>query len=215
MTARISLFHTMDSNIDLYEQASPTPETNNNLNHVVSQDLIQRATAAGTLTDEIFNDARSQMLETVQNSDVVLCTCSTIGPAADQLADEGRRILRTDRALAEDAFSKPGRVGVLVAAPSTVGPTTELFEQAATRFDDVTFDVILVDGAWDHFAAGDMAAYAQSVAGAADNCQGQYDRLALAQASMAPAKVLMQCDIPVFTSPESGMRALMSATRST
>lgn len=213
MTPDLVLFHTVDSNAALYDAAGAPLGDMPPVTHIVSNSLIQRATDAGELTPEIHHDAKQQMQEALKSGGVLLCTCSTIGPAADDLAAEGRAVLRTDRALADEVFTNPGRVAVLVAAPSTVEPTTDLFADAAQRANGASFDVILVNGAWDQFTNGDTAAYARMIADATDKCAGSFDRVALAQASMAPAKSLVKSDIPVFTSPEAGMRAANLATR--
>jgi len=213
MTADLVLFHTVDSNAALYDHASGSLDNLPPVTHVVSNSLIRRATDSGELTPDIRHDAKQEMQQALTSGDVLLCTCSTIGPAADDLATAGQTVLRTDRALADEVFANPGRVAVLVAAPSTVDPTTDLFADAAGVAEDVSFDVILVDGAWGQFIKGDMTAYARMIAKAADACDGKFDRIALAQASMAPAKALMNAQTPVFTSPEAGMRAANQAMK--
>lgn len=213
MTADLVLFHTVDSNAALYEHAGKPLDNLPPVTHVISNSLIQRATDAGELTPAIHQDAIQEIQDALTPGSVLLCTCSTIGPAADDLAAAGQAVLRTDRALAEEVFASPGRVAVLVAAPSTVEPTTDLFADAARNANGVSFDVILVDSAWDQFIAGNTEAYARLIANATDECSNRFDRIALAQASMAPAKLLAKTEIPVFTSPEAGMRAAnMAAT---
>jgi aspartate/glutamate racemase len=73
---------------------------------------------------------------------VVLLTCSTLGPAVDDVA---LRIpcLRVDAALAEAATRGGGRVAVLCTVATTLEPTETLFAKAGAS-TGATLDVTLV-----------------------------------------------------------------------
>jgi aspartate/glutamate racemase len=136
---------------------------------------------------------------------VVVCTCSTLGPVAEEVGGAGVPVLRVDRPLAEAAVRDGGRVAVVVALASTLGPTTELLADAARRSGaTVELDPVVCADAWADFEAGDLSAYRRGVADAARDAVGRRgaDVVVLAQASMAPAAALLaDLPVPVLTSP--------------
>ena len=83
------------------------------------------------MTQAVAAATQAVLLELTQNADAVLLTCSTLGPAADALADSAIPILRVDTALARAAVRQGGFVAVLRAVATTVEPTRLLFEAAA------------------------------------------------------------------------------------
>jgi glutamate racemase len=135
---------------------------------------------------------------------VIVCTCSTFSGHAERLAGElGIAVLRVDRPLAEHAVARGGRVAVVAAVQSTLGPTRELFEQCAAAAGTAA---VLVDApcleAWPLFEDGDHAGYYESIARHVRDLAGDFDVVVLAQASMEPAAALLaDLDVPVLTSP--------------
>ena len=120
---------------------------------------------------------------------VVLCTCSTLGPAAESAADlTDAAVLRVDRPMIERALDQGPRIAVAATAPSTLGPTRDLLERAA-RARGLVLQArdILVADAWPLLQAGDTAAYVERIAAAIRERLGEADAVILAQASMAPA----------------------------
>ena len=211
---RIACLHTVDSNVAVFEAAAAgVPGVT--LSHHVRADLLQRAEAAGRLTDEIRDEAAELLRELAQGADAVLFTCATVGPAAeraDLLAPVP--VLRVDGALASAAIARAaagkGRVDVLCAVQTTVEPTHALFERVADG-TEVTIKMHIASGAWDAFRAGDIPAYHRLVAEAADKLYaGGAEVVAFAQASMAAAAALCTKGTPL-TSPAA---ALAAAARS-
>jgi len=211
----IGLFHTARSNIDVFDrEAFSRPRLGRPLlRHWVRPELLERAETAGQLTDEIRNAAIEAMqaavsdLRSADPDGRLVCTCSTLGPAADDLAAAGLPVARADRAVAEAAFDRARHsVAALVAVDTTVGPTTALFEAARARCAaTASFIVIAVPDAWPRFRAGDSAGYAHTIAAAADQAARDHDTVALAQSSMAPAAAL--CDAAVLTVPDCALDA--------
>lgn len=194
----LTLFHTAESNIAIFETAAKAAGETRQMNHVLRDDLLKAAEAAGGLTEVVRADCRAAMQEHAGGP--VVCTCSTIGPAADDRAAAGQDIRRVDRALAEVALNKGNRIAVLYAVSTTEGPTRRLFEDVARETGaDARIDMILVDGAWDLFRSGDPDGYFARIAEVADGLNQGYDVIALAQASMAPAAE--RCRRQVLTSP--------------
>ena len=209
MTKTIHFLHTAQSNVPLFQIS---PDARGLIaRHEVRDDLLARASAAGRLTDDVRDEAETVLRQASEAADLVLLTCSTLGPAADALDDLPVPVLRVDRALAQAAVKRGGRVAVLYAAPSTQGPTKALFE-AEARSSGASIALHLVPGAWDQFLAGDREGYLQSIAAAADAVAQAADLVAFAQASMAPAAALCRHCRPL-TSPAEGLAAALAAVQ--
>jgi hypothetical protein len=152
-------------------------------------------------------------------SSVVVCTCSTLGPVAEGLgaAALGVPVVRVDRPLAEAAVRDGGRVAVVVALTSTLGPTTSLLADAARRAGTrVELEPVVCTGAWAAFEAGDLGTYHQGVAVAVRDVVARRvpDAVVLAQASMAPAAALLgDLPVPVLTSPGSAVARAVELAR--
>lgn len=197
--ARRVLFHTSVGNVGLFSDAARLAGVA--VRHLVRADLLEAAEAARELTPAIRRAAAGAMRSALGDAEL-LCTCSTLGPAADDLAAEGFPVGRVDRLLAERAVAGGGRIAVLYAVATTEEPTRSLFEDAASRAGDAAaVDLIHVAEAWPLYRVGDEAAYHRAIAAAVDRLPEGYDTVALAQASMAPAARL--CGRPVLTSPDA------------
>ena len=206
---RIACLHTADSNIEVYEQAKRPADLR--LEHRVRADLLAAAERAGGLTEAIARQAVTALLEAAEDSDAVLLTCSTLGPAAaeaDRLASVP--VLRADGALAEAAVAAGGEIVVLCAVETTLGPTTALFE-AMAQDTSARVSVRLVEDAWTAFRSGDSARYFTMLAAAADRAHdGGAGTVVFAQSSMAPAARFCDRARPL-TSPLAGLSAAMAA----
>jgi len=183
------------------------------LRHWVRADLLAAAAQAGGLTPAVTRETADALSALSDGADAVLLTCSTLGPAVEEVA-AGAPVLRTDAALAVEAVRDGGRVVVLCAAETTMEPTRHLFEQVA-RATTATIDVRLIPGAWDAFTRGDHSRYLAMIAQAADVAMTDgATRVALAQASMAGAVALCAAPDRVLASPAAGLRAAVRAAAS-
>ena len=203
------LFHTAQSNVDLFDQLLGEHQFAQ-VHRMLRDDLLSAAEAAGEFGGDLRAETAAAMRQALEEGGPdarLLCTCSTIGPAADDLAADGLPVTRVDRALAEAAFDRGTRIAVLYAVETTREPTRALFQDVSdARGLTATIDLIPVPGAWEQFKAGNMEAYFRTIADAIDTLPDDYDAIALAQASMAPAASLT--DRPVLTSPQAGLAAL-------
>jgi hypothetical protein len=207
MTRRIACLHTSAGNIAVFDAACPPGAA---LTHTLRADLLQDAEEAGGLTDVIAQRtaAALQALAT-PGVDAVLLTCSTVGPGA-ALVRAAIPVLRVDAALAETATKGGGRVVVLCAVETTVGPTRDIFAEAAARHG-ASLDVRLVPGAWAAYRAGDPARYHAIIAAASDAAFAEgAAQVALAQASMSGAVALAKGRTPL-ASPPVGLAAALAA----
>ncbi|WP_338464159.1 glutamate racemase [Franconibacter daqui] len=200
---KIACLHTAQSNVDVFEQAARDlhiPE--GTLKHQVMAHLLAQAEAAGGMTPEIEKETIAALAELRTDADVVLLTCSTLGSAANYLAQDPG-IVRVDLALAQEAAKAGAPIVVLCAAPTTIKPTAALFRAVAPK---APLAIELIPHAWETFKAGQMAEYFKLIA---ERAQQALDEgagcVALAQASMAGAKNLLSHP-KVLTSPHSALR---------
>jgi hypothetical protein len=218
-TVRIVCLHTADSNIAVFEAAARVGGFEAlELTHVVRADLLAAAEQAGQLTEAIAAQTREVLLALSRSAHAALLTCSTLGPAVDdELARQATPVpvVRFDAALAQRAVENGGKVVVLCAAPTTLGPTSRLFADAAARTAPAAHaavDVQLLDGAWTLFKAGDTTAYLCAIATAADAAYANgADLVVLAQASMAGAAEQVTRGAKPLTAPATGLAAAVLA----
>jgi len=207
MALTIACLHTAESDTGPFESAAAAlPGGALRLTHRVRPDLL-RAPDEATLAE-----AAALLAAMSEEADAVLLTCSTLGEAAERVAGARAPVLRADGALAHAALRGGGEVTVLYAAPSSRGPSFRLFD-AVARTHGATLRLDIVTGAWALFEAGDLLGYHARIAEAA---RGALGRVALAQASMAPAAALLP-EAPPLTVPGTGVmaaaRAAMEAKR--
>jgi len=188
---------------------------------VVDESALARARELGPDHPEVRSRIVSA-LDTLAESgaEMVVCTCSTIGGAAERIgAERDQAVMRVDRPMAEQAVAVGRRIGVVAAVESTLGPTRELLSEVA-HDRNVTIDVVeyLCPDAWERYEAGDRNGYLTGVADAASTVSQDCDVVVLAQASMADAADRLVLDVPVLTSSELGVAVAVqrvSGTRPT
>ena len=212
MTTCIACLHTAHSNVAVFDAAREALGGDLVLRHTVRPDLLAAVEEAGALTPVIEQRTADVLLGLREGADIVLLTCSTLGPVVDGLADDLRgQVLRVDAALAREAVRDGGKVVVLVAVQTTLQPTRQLFE-AAAKATGAEVEVRLVDGAWAAFRTGDDERYLALIAAAADEAMERGASLvALAQASMAGAAPRTKAGLKPLTSPAVGLRAAANA----
>ncbi|WP_329570718.1 aspartate/glutamate racemase family protein [Kitasatospora sp. NBC_01266] len=172
--------------------------------HLVDESLLADARAGRPYADRL----RARLGELAgAGAEVIVCTCSTIGGTAEQLAEQpAPEVLRIDRPMAEQAARYP-RIGVLHAVESTLAPTRALLIEAGA--DAAGLRSLPCPGAWALFEAGDLAGYHAAVAQRIRAAVGGdgVDVVVLAQASMAPALDLLgELPVPVLSSPRPAVR---------
>jgi Asp/Glu/hydantoin racemase len=213
----LSFLHTAESNVAtvraLMAELAPEIPTR----HLLASELLAEAVKAGTVTDQVAADTRAKLAEAATDASVVVCTCSTIGAVAE--AADGSLpapVKRIDRAMAEAAVAAGRRILVAACLPTTIGPTTDLIAKVAHESGrPADISVVLVEGAWPKFLAGDTAGYNAAVIDRLSAEKGRADVVVLAQASMAGAAAESErrLGVPVLTSPRLGVAAAIAAWR--
>jgi Asp/Glu/hydantoin racemase len=220
---KVVMIHTVEGNIkvfgDLVQEIAPDLPAE----HVVDESLLGDTIAAGTLTDEVRQRFRERAEAARRDgADVILLTCSSVGPSADGLGEElGVTVLRVDEAMAERAVELGPNVGVAATLPTTLGPTADLIQRAAAaRGRPVQVTTRLAEGAFDALRAGDGARHDALVQAALQELATSVDVIVLAQASMARAVgganslAAGERTVPILTSPRLGVERLAEVVRS-
>ena len=209
----ISFLHTGQVHVATFDQLLDEMAPGMARRHRVEQGWLDEAREHG-MSDALASQIRSAMGELAAGG-VGVCTCSSIGAVAEQAATAGAPVVRVDRALMEAAMQHGNRPLVAMCLESTRAPTLDLLADVARHGGvDVAPLVVMCEGAWAHFEAGNTAAYAQAIAQAVEHAvkaDGQAGCIVLAQASMAPAEPLLAGHgLPVLSSPRLGVERALS-----
>jgi glutamate racemase len=216
-TAVIGFLHTAAANRATFATLLREMDARVDARHTVDETLLADARAAGTVTPAVARRVAAAVEALVgQGAGVVVCTCSTIGAAAEAASrPAGVTVLRVDRPMAERAVELGRRIVVVAALPSTVGPTTDLLRDVARRAQRaVEITEVVCTDAWPHFERGDTATYLAEVGRALRQAAALGDVVVLAQASMAAAgDAAADLAVPVLSSPRLGVAAAVRALR--
>ena len=184
---------------------------------VVDEIVLEQARRLGDRDVSVIGAVADRLAELVE-ADVVVCTCSTLGAVAERIGRAaGTEVVRVDRAMIERAVELAsgghGRVAVVAALESTVGPTLALLDEVMLATGaTVQVEVHVVDGAWDRFASGDVESYLDTVAGRLPDIVSAVDVVVLAQASMAPAVARIDAPVPILSSPRLAIEAIRAVS---
>ncbi|GLZ79408.1 hypothetical protein Afil01_42150 [Actinorhabdospora filicis] len=188
----LAMLHTSPVHVPVFEALRDEHAPGLELRHEVRADLLDAARAG--VDGGVARAVRAL-------GPAVLCTCSSIGPAA-----EAAGALRLDRAMMAAAVAHGGPITVLATVASTLAPSLALLaeeggEAAATH---------VVEDAWARFEAGDRDGYLGLIAAAITAADGP-GAIVLAQASMADAAGRAGVtEARVLSSPEPGFLAALA-----
>ena len=211
---RLTFLHTAQSNarlfgalvLDLAPQLAGLEEPV----HLVGEAFLTRAVAEGGISENL----RSDLAGTVEDAfsagaDLVVCTCSTLGQAAEEAGRRlGKPVMRIDRPMAEEAVRIGGHVVVAACLATTIDPTTDLLKEVAVEQGrQVDLSMLLIPDAWPLFERNEKEAYERMIAEEVRAVAGDCSAVVLAQASMAGAAHFCQdLALPVLSSPVMGVQ---------
>lgn len=209
--AAIAFLHSSALHIATFNALGAALAPGLKLAHTVREDLLVAAEKAGGVTPSIELKAGEAMLALAEGgARVVVCTCSTLGPVAERVADDADiPVIRIDRPMADEAVRSGNRIGVCGALAPAMETTLRLLEDSAGKAGRAC-DLMPVhfEDAWEEFRAGRLDAYHAGIADGLKRAAEDCDVLVLAQASMAPAALQAgDLGIPVLSSPRSGFAA--------
>jgi hypothetical protein len=221
--ARLAFLHTAASHVPRFDALARALGPDLPRRHVVREDLLAAARRAGGVDAALGAEIAGALSALAQGgAEVIVCTCSTLGDAAERAGAAlapAVRVQRVDRAMArsaaEIAAHGAGRACVVAALEVTLAPTGALvLEEAARLGANVAVESVLVAGAWPRFESGDEEGYAVLVAEAARAAAPRADVVVLAQASMADAaERCADLATPILASPRLGVEAALAALR--
>jgi hypothetical protein len=213
----LAFLHTARPNVDVFRQLIERIDPSVPTRHEVLESVLTDAVGTGVVTEAMRQQTEAAVRALVRDgATLVVCTCSTIGGVAEATrVDDGARVMRIDRPMAEQAVASGRRIVIAATLPSTVRPTRALIEQVAGDAGrTVEIGEVLCGDAWPHFERGDRAAYAEAIATTVAAAARPGDMIVLAQASMAPAAERISAQgIAVLASPEPGVRAAVELYR--
>jgi hypothetical protein len=201
----VALLHTAEVHKKTFTHLFQAMAPEITLDQIVQEDWLAEARKNG-VSSELSDKVQKLLTTASQDNDVVICTCSTLGPIADLVAQENKKVFRIDRPMMAEAVKSQGRLLIVVCLESTVEATKALVEEAfEAEGKTANFEILLCDQAWPFFENGDVSSFAEAIT--QDVCEKVETMLnpgpiVLAQASMlAAAPLLMEKDLPVLTSP--------------
>jgi Asp/Glu/hydantoin racemase len=149
-------------------------------------------------------------------ADLVVVTCSSIGPAVDASRDFlDVPVLRIDEPMADEAVRLGTRIGVVATLSSTLEPTAELVRQRAREAGkEVEVTARVCVGAFEALQAGDRDRHDELVREGLREVISGSDVVVLAQASMARVvETLDDVGVPVLSSPRLAMQRVAELLR--
>lgn len=206
---KVAFLHTAGSNTDLFDihiRQTPAAVTWT-VRHEVWPDLLVAASGAEESQVAAFEETRRHLQRLAKQTDAVVLTCSTLGPALEDWKDRPVGVVRADEALANECAQAGGRILVLYAVESSRASTARVFGKAASGSCEV--ELRKIESAWTHFLAGRHERYANAVAQAVLAAQADYDLIALAQVSMSIGTPLIPPSDKVRTVPGAVMTRLV------
>ncbi len=215
METPIAFLHTAPANVMTFERLLRKHAPDLKAVHILDESLLNDARAQGP--NPVLAERVHQRMDEAAGGEarLVVCTCSSIGGMAEENPSHDYRSIRIDRAMADLAVATGDRILVVAALTSTVEPTLALIRSSAERAGrSPQISVLVVEGSWEHFLAGDQEAYETQIAHAIQENSADVDVIVLAQATMAGAAE--RCHgvaAPILSSPEIGIRQALAELR--
>ena len=176
--------------------------------HIADETLLSNTRREGKLTPATKRRVLGYVESAAEaGADLVVVTCSSIGPAVDASRDFlDVPVLRIDEPMADEAVRLGSRIGVVATLSTTLEPTAELVRRRAREAGkDVEVTAYLCEGAFGSERHDELVR--EGIAKAA----AENDIVVLAQASMA--RVAGDVDVPVLSSPRLGMQRVAELLR--
>ncbi|NVK16959.1 MAG: hypothetical protein HWE35_22535 [Rhodobacteraceae bacterium] len=199
----LTLLHTAEAHVETFRALALLLAPGADLDQQVHADWLERAQSG---IDAALN---AEIAETIEAADgPVLCTCTTLGPAAEKAG-----ATRIDWPMMQEAARTGGPVLMAYCLESTAGPSEALLRRAFGP-SDPALTCLDLGQHWPLFEAADSAGFAAAIAEDVAEALAAMDFacVVLAQASMAGAAELLRkrTRVPVLASPEIAVRALLA-----
>lgn len=203
----LGLIHTSATLVPVFQQLCREKLPGVDTFNIVDDSLIKDVIARGRLTAKTSRRVAAYVRSAASaGADLILVTCSSIGPAVEAAAAKSRvPVLRVDQPMADRAVRTGKRVGVIATLSTTLEPTADLVRRrAADAGAAVEIVSRLCEGAFEALMAGDTAKHDAAVTAALRELAAQVDVVVLAQASMARVASALPAGavaVPILASP--------------
>lgn len=207
MRQTLTLLHSSEVHCETFDTLRDAIAPTARLDHQVRTDWLARARKDG-----MTHQLSSEIHKAVQSAPgPVLCTCTTLGEAA-----QAAGAVRVDQPMMERAAQSAGPILLICTLESTVESSRSLLEQhLKARMSDTKVTVLVLEQFWPIFEAGQMTNFCAAIAAAAIealNARPDFATVVLAQVSMAGAADLLQgCGADVLSSPDLALRSALDA----
>lgn len=186
--------------------------------HILDEPLLERIRLRGRIAPEDTERLKSHIRAGVEiGVTAALVTCSTLSRCVALLPSiPGIRVLPVDAAWAEAIVRFPGSVAILATNPTTLEPTRQTLMARGSDFSTRSnVEIDLVEKAFAAFQRGDRQGHDHLVASAVREHLTRFERVALAQATMAGAMELLSQEerARVYTSPDLAVQHLADILR--
>ena len=205
MTYTVAFLHSADVHVKTFDRLIEEDGLAVRTVHEAREDWLDRARSRG-IDDDLRAEVHGLLAGLAHRADVVVCTCSTLGPVAESLGDA--RVLRIDAPMMERAAALGSEVLLVLCLESTIDASLQLLERSfvmAGRTPNVR--LLMVPEAWAAFEAGDSRSFTAAIVrrvGAALSAEPGVECVVLGQASMLAAQTaLHDVGVPVLVSPDS------------
>ncbi|WP_425041254.1 hypothetical protein [Primorskyibacter sp. S187A] len=207
MTSELWLLHTADVHVDTFDTLRDARFPDARISHAVHAEWLARAQSDG-ITPELQSEI-SGVIHSAPGK--VLCTCSTLGPVAEE-----NGAMRIDRPMMRAAAQAAEPILLVCALQSTAEASLALLHEELDLADvDPLVLPIVLQHFWPLFESGDVAGFHAAIAAAVIEiiaARPDIKTVVLAQVSMAPvAHLLDGAGLRVLASPELALGAALNA----
>lgn len=203
--------HTGPVLVDVFKKLFPELLPDVRLVNVVDDSLLNDVRAAGGLTPSVTRRIVGYgMLAEASGADAILNCCSSVGEAADLLAQTvSIPVVKIDKRMAIQAVGQGSRIGIVATVATTLDPTERLIQRTASEAGkSITTKRYLVNSAFDALLSGNSEEHDRLLKAEIGKAMGENDVVVLAQGSMARLVPSLEQTVPVLSSPRLSLEAL-------
>ena len=211
MMKTVFAIHTGPVLVDVFKKLFPELLPDVRLVNIVDDGLLNDVRAAGGLTPSVTRRIVGYgMLAESSGADAILNCCSSVGEAADVLAQTvSIPVIKIDNRMAIQATEQGSRIGIVATVATTLDPTERLIQRKANESGkSVTTKRYLVDSAFDALLSGNTEEHDRLLKAEIEAAMKDNDVVVLAQGSMARLVPTIEQRVPVLSSPRSSVEAL-------
>lgn len=209
--SRLALIHTVTSLSDTFDKLAAELIPDVDVFHIVDESLLIVTREEGSVSPTTKRRVADYVTSAeAAGADVVMVTCSSVGPGVDATQPFATvPLVRVDQAMVDRAVRHGTRIGVLATLSSTLEPTVSLVHRRAEHAGR-SVEVVsrICEGAFEAVTSGDTERHDALVREGLLDLIGGVDVVILAQASMARvADQLPESErrVPVLSSPRPAM----------